>query len=58
MFYPDYFTADDIAEFEYEYARYLGIEAGDRNFDAVNAECQVVAQRQQEEEYGLDFAVV
>ena len=49
MFYPDYFTADDIMEFEYEYARYLEIENNKGPFWEINAELQVVAQKQQEE---------
>lgn len=49
MIYPEYFTADDIMEFEYEYARYLGIEQGEGDLWAINAECQIVAQIQQEE---------
>ena len=57
MIYPDYFTAADIAEFEYEYELYLGFMA-QADFAEVNAECQAVAQAQREDEYGIDFAVV
>jgi hypothetical protein len=57
MIYPDYFTAEDIAEFEYEYELYLGFMA-QADFAEVNAECQAVAQAQREDEYGIDFAVV
>jgi len=57
MIYPDYFTAEDIAEFEYEYEIYLGLRA-QADFSEVNAECQAVALAQREDEYGIDFAVV
>jgi len=50
MFFPDYFTADDIMQFEYEYARYLAIENNEGDFWAVNAELQVVAQEQHQQD--------
>lgn len=56
MRYPEYFTADDIMEFEYEYNRIRDIEES-QGFWAVNAECQVVAQIQREEEL-VDFSPV
>ena len=49
MWYPEDMTADDIAEFEYEYNRLRDIEDG-VGFWAVNAECQVVADLQREQE--------
>lgn len=48
MQYPEYFTADDIMEFEYEYNRMLDIEEN-VGFWKINAELQLVAQKQQEE---------
>jgi len=47
MIYPEYFTADDIMEFEYEYNRMRDIQEG-VGFWAINAELQVVAKEQQE----------
>lgn len=49
MIYPEDFTADDIMEFEHEYNRYLDIQAG-FDFWEINAELQLVAQEQQEQE--------
>ena len=51
MFFPDYFTAEDIMQFEYEYARYLAIENNEGDFWEVNAELQVIAQEQQQQEF-------
>lgn len=50
MWYPEDMTADDIAEFEYEYNRLLDMERNEGPFWAVNAECQVVADLQREQE--------
>ena len=47
MIYPEYFTADDIMEFEYEYNRLCDIQEG-VGFWEINAELQVVAKEQQE----------
>lgn len=47
MRYPQYMTAEDIMEFEYEYNRLRDIEDG-IGFWEVNAELQVVAEKQQE----------
>jgi hypothetical protein len=47
MLYPDYMTAEDIMEFEYEYNRMRDIQEG-VGFWAINAELQVVAKKQQE----------
>lgn len=47
MTYPDYMTADDIAEFEYEYCRWLDIANG-HDFWAINAELQIISQQTQE----------
>lgn len=49
MFYPEYFSADDIMKFEYEYSRYLEIERNEGPFWETNAELQIVAQKQHEE---------
>jgi len=48
MHYPEYFTSDDIMEFEYEYNRILDIEEN-VGFWKINGELQLVAQKQQEE---------
>ena len=48
MHYPEYFTADDIREFEYEYNRILDIEEN-VGFWKINGELQLVAQKQREE---------
>ena len=47
MQYPEYFTADDIMEFEFEYNRYL--DRDDPNsFVAVNEELQLIANEERE----------
>lgn len=51
MLYPSDMTPEDIMEFEYEYNRFRDIEEG-LGFWEVNAELQVVAQKQQEEFFG------
>ena len=50
MHYPEYFTADDIAEFEYEYNRYLDLQ-DPHSTASVNAECRRVAEEQQDVYY-------
>ncbi len=45
MQYPEYFTADDIMEFEYEYNRYLDRE-DPNSLIAVNEELQLIAKEQ------------
>ena len=49
MIYPDYFTQQDIMEFEYDLNKIIDIERGE-GFWLQNAECQVVAQEQREQE--------
>jgi len=51
MQYPEYFTAEDIMEFEYEYARYLDIERHEGPFWEINAELQVAADQDREQYY-------
>lgn len=41
MRYPEYMTAEDIMEFEYEYNRWLD------ELEEINLECQIVAFEQQ-----------
>lgn len=50
MVYPDYFTEQDIMDFEYEYNRIRDIEEG-RGFWLENAECQIVAEQQRDVYY-------
>jgi len=57
MFYPEYFTKEDIEEFEYEYSRYLELQ-DPHSLASINAECQAVAQQQQEDEFSLDSILV
>jgi len=47
MNYPDYFTADDIAEFEYEYNRYLDLEDSDSQA-TVNARIDEIVEEERE----------
>lgn len=58
MQYPDYFTAEDIMEFEYEYNRYLDRQ-DPRSLVAVNEELQVIAhdelERDWDEPYEPDY---
>jgi hypothetical protein len=49
MFYPANMTPEDIMEFEYEYNRLRDIQEN-LGFWEINAELQVVAQKQQEQE--------
>ena len=51
MQYPEYFTAEDIMEFEYEYDRYLDIERHEGPFWEINAELQVAADQDREQYY-------
>ena len=46
MNYPEYFTAEDIMEFEFEMNRYIDL-ADPYSLAAVNAELQTVAEQQQ-----------
>lgn len=50
MVFPDYFTEQDIMEFEYEYNRIRDIEEG-VGFWEQNAECQIVAEEQRDVYY-------
>lgn len=58
MVYPDYFTADDIMEFEYEYNRYLDRQ-DPNSLQAVNEELQEIAhdelERDWDEPYEPDY---
>ena len=49
MIYPDYMTQQEIMEFEYDLNKIIDIERGE-GFWLQNAECQIVAQEQQEAE--------
>jgi hypothetical protein len=53
MNYPEDMTADEIMEFEYELNRHIDITRNEGLYWAVNAECQVVAQEQQEAEQAV-----
>lgn len=44
MRYPEYFTAEDIEEFEYEMGKIIDTERGEGQFWAENAELQILAQ--------------
>lgn len=46
MEYPDYFTAKDIMEFEYEYNRYIDLQ-DPYSLTSINAELQSVAEMPQ-----------
>jgi hypothetical protein len=48
MRYPDYMTATDIMEFEYEYNRLIDMERQQGIMWDINAECQIAAQLTQE----------
>lgn len=50
MYYPDYFTAEDIMEFEYEMNRFIDMAREEGQFWAVNAELQIVAEELREQE--------
>lgn len=47
MTYPEDFTAEDIAEFEYEWERYCDL-ADPHSLVSINAELQRVAEEQQQ----------
>lgn len=47
MIYPDYFTADDIAEFEYEYNRYLDLQ-DPHSAVSVNARIDTIVEEERE----------
>lgn len=49
MWYPSDMTAHDIMEFEYEFNRLIDIARGVGFYWEINAECQVVAEKQQQE---------
>jgi hypothetical protein len=49
-YFPADMTADDIMEFEYEYGRWCDEVRGEGQFWAENAECQIVAELQRDEE--------
>lgn len=57
MFFPAEMTVEEIEQFEYEYNRLRDIELNEGQWWAVNAECQIVAQEQQEA-HMVDLAVV
>jgi hypothetical protein len=50
MQYPDYFTAEDIMEFEYEMNKFIDQARDEGQFWAVNAELQIVAEEQRQQE--------
>lgn len=50
MQYPDYFTAEDIMEFEYEYNRYLDRQ-DPNSLVAVNEDLQVIAHDELERDW-------
>jgi len=50
MQYPEYFTAEDIMEFEYEYNRYLDRQ-DPNSLVAVNEELQVIAHDELERDW-------
>ena len=47
MNYPDYFTADEIAEFEYEYNRWLDLQDPDSEV-SVNARIDEIVEEERE----------
>lgn len=47
MYYPEDFTADDIAEFEYEYNRYLDLQDPDSEV-SVNARIDEIVEEERE----------
>lgn len=56
MIYPEYFTAEDIMEFEYEYNLYSDLQ-DPYSLASINRELQVVADLQREQEL-VDFELV
>jgi len=57
MNYPEYMTADDIMEFEYELNKMLDKERGEGQFWAVNEELALVAEQQREQDLVDSLAV-
>ena len=57
MNYPEYMTADDIMEFEYELNKILDKERGEGQFWAVNEELALVAEQQREQDLVDSLAV-
>ncbi len=49
-YFPEDMTAEDIMEFDYELARWADEVRGEGQFWAENAECQIVAELQRNEE--------
>lgn len=47
MIYPDYFTAEDIAEFEYEYNRYLDLQDPTSD-ESVNAQLNEIVEEERD----------
>jgi hypothetical protein len=47
MYYPDYFTADDIMEFEYEYNRHLDLQDPESEV-SVNARINEIVEEERE----------
>jgi poly-beta-hydroxyalkanoate depolymerase len=52
MNYPEYFTADNIMEFEYEYNRYLDLE-DPYNIETINAELQSITLIEEKEYFEI-----
>lgn len=50
MQYPEDMTADDIMEFEYEMNKFIDQARDEGQFWAINAELQIVADLQREQE--------
>ena len=48
MTYPEYFTAEDIMEFEFEYNLYLDLQ-DPYSLPSINAELQVLADQEREQ---------
>jgi len=51
MHYPEDMTKDEIAEFEYELNRIIDMERDEGQFWAINAELQIIADEQREEQF-------
>lgn len=49
MRYPPEMTLEDIMNFEYELGRVIDMERGVGFYWEINADCQVVAEKQQQE---------
>ena len=52
MIYPEYMTAEDIMEFEYEYNRFIDLQ-DPYSIVSINAECAAVAEQQQAVDFDL-----